>query len=876
MRFHLEMEIQRNLDAGLPPGEARAAALRQFGGFDQVREQSRDQWSFVGLELWWNDLRFARDSLLRSPGFSLVTLLALALAIGLGATIFSVVDPILFRPLPLPEPQRMVELYEMLTPASPGGAGLRTNVAYADFRHWRERNRVFADVAVFKGQSFTCATAAQPEVIEGAQFSASLVSLLGVRPVLGRDFSDRDERNDAPAVVLLGYDLWQHRFGADPAILGQSIVVNDRPHTVVGVMPAGFGFPRVAEIWTPLVVPLPESTHGQHRFQCVARLRPGVTLEQARSDLATMGEAIAREHPQTNARVAARLNGLDQSMLGQFRAPSWALLGAVGLVILVACVNVASLLLGRGLSRQREFAVRAAVGASRWRATRQLFLECVLLSVAAGALGYLLSFGGLKALIALITGEIPGLHEFMMGPRSDIPYFLRFTIGWRVLGFATGMALVTCLLSGLVPAWQIMRSDAHPGLKEAGFGSVSGRRQRRWRGFLIASETAGALALLSGTGLLVRTIGNLERVDPGFAARPVVGFHILSLPTSRYGTGAQQARFYDAVRERLGTLPGVESVAVSTTVPLEPLPWTQSSNRFVVEGRAAPPVGAAPLAKLATVSPGFFGTLRIPLVRGRDFTAADGAEAVPVVIVDTTFALQAFGRENPLGQRIRIDTDREPQAWREIVGVVATAKWSAVTEGPAQPGFFLPLAQMPRPRMSVLLRAAEGDATDLMPQVRGALREIDGAVAPYRPFSLQESVSRSFVLNRVFGLVLTVFSCFAVLLATAGIVGVVAFTVAQRTHEIGVRLALGATTAAVLRLIVAQSMRPVAVGLVAGLGASVALSRLWEGQLYGVGRNDPATLATSAAMLGSVALVACYFPARGATRVDPQTVLRAE
>jgi len=868
MRFHVEMEIQRHLDAGLPPREARRAALRRFGGFDQLRERSRDEWSFVALELWWKDLRSAVRSLGRSPGFTAFTLLSLALAMGLGATVFSLVDPILFRPLPLREPQQLVTLSEVLTEVPAGFAKLAMNVAYADFRHWRERNHVFADMAVFVAEEVTCATTGQTEALEGARISAGLFAMLGVQPVLGRDFAERDERAGEPASVIIGYDLWRRGFDADSAIVGRSIVVDGRPRTVIGVMPAGFGFPSVAQIWTPLVVPSPENTHGRFAFKCIARLKPGVTLELARRDLATIGEAIAREHPQTNAHVAVWVQSFNKTALGSFAAPSRTLLGAVGLVNLVACLNVASLLLARGLSRHREFAVRAALGAGRWRAIRQLFLECAVLSAAAGILGFFLSFAGLKTVFLLVPDEV-----------SFHPFLLQFEIGLRVFGFTAGMALVSCLVAGLVSAGQAMRSDVLPGLKEAGSNSVSGRRQRRWRGLLVTAEAAGAVVLLSIAGLMVRTLRNLERVDLGFDARRVIGFHVISLPPDQYGTAPQQARFYDTVCAELAKLPGVRSVAVAAPVPLEMLQGSQSSNQFVVEGQPLLRKEEQPFAEFATVSPGYFGTLKIPLVRGRDFTAADNADAPPVAIVDTAFARRVFGRTNPLGRRVKFDAkaaDDGSQPWREIVGVVAEVKRNDVMDGEARPGFFLPLAQCPRSRMSVLLRTADGDLAGLMPQVRETMLGIDETVALYRPFSLSESARRSYAGNRIMGQLLAVFSSFALLLAGAGIAGVVAFTVAQRTHEIGVRLALGATSGDVLRLIVAQSMRPVVLGLVVGLGASVALSRWWANLLYGVGRNDPITLAISAAVLGGVALVASYLPARGATRVDPLTVLRAE
>jgi len=863
MRYHLEMEVQRNLDAGLPPREARAAARRRFGGFDQLRERSRDQWSFVGLELWVKDLRFALRSLARSPKVTALAVSSLALAMGLGATVFSLVDPLLFRPLPLSEPQRLVDLHETLTETAAGLKPLLTNVSYADFRHWQARNRVFSDLAVFVARQDTCETSAQTVVLEGARVSAGLFRLLRVPPMLGRDFSDQDEQYDAPAVALLGHAVWERCFGADPAIIGRSVVVNARPHKVVGVMPAGFGFPDFAEIWTPVIVRSPEDTHGQHPFRCIARLRPGVTMESARGELAALSAAIARERPRTNAHLAARLDPFDH-VFQAFGTPSWMLLGAVALVNLVACINVASLLLARSLSRQREFAIRAAVGASRWRASRQVLLECLMVSAVAGLLGFLLSFAGSEAVLSLVPG--------------DVPYYLHFAIGPRVLGFAGGMVLVACLVSGVVPAWLAARSDLQAAIKEAGLGSESGRRPGRWRGFLVAAETAGAVALLSGTGLMIQTLRNLERANPGFDARPVSGFHILSLPASRYGTAAQQAGFFDLVRTRLAALPGVEAVAIAAPVPLEPLAGSQSSNRFVVEGRAPLRPEEESRAEFATVSPGYFDTLTIPLVLGRDFAATDDAAAPPVVIIDTAFAQQVFRGENPLGQRLQVDVAAADggQPWREIVGVVATVKRYTIREEEDRPGFFLPLVQCPRPRVSVLLRATGGNAAALMQSVRQAMHEIDGAVAVYRPFSLQESIARSLLLNRIVGGVLAVFSGFALLLAATGIAGVTAFTVAQRTHEIGIRLALGAAPAGVFRMAVVQSMRPVGVGLLAGLCASLALSRMWSHELYGVDRNDPVTLAVCAVLLGLVALVACSFPARAATRVDPLAVLRTE
>lgn len=800
-----------------------------------------------------SDLRYALRSLAKAPGFTAVAVLTLALGIGLSATIFNGVNPLLFRALPFRDPASLVYLNER----NPQQGFERMSVAYADFDHWRRENQVFSDLGIWNTASYTLGHGDGPERIAGCQVSARLLATLGLEPAMGRGFLAADDQPGAAAVVLLGDGLWRRRFAADPRIVGQSITLNGRAHTVIGVMPPRMRFPHEADLWVPLVIEQPEKTHGNFSNVGAGRLKPGVTLAQARADLAAIHERIALETPNTNAHVGAVVLPIEEGFLdGDLRGMGWTMLGAVAFVLAVACANVASLCLARALGRQKEFAVRTALGASRWRILRQLLVESLVISVVAGVLGFLLSLWGLRLVLRLVPVEIP--------------YWIDFSLDWRVFAFSAGVSLLTSVLFGLAPAWQAMRVDVQAGLGESARGSSGGRqRQRLGRSFVVA-EVALATLLLCGTGLMIRSLLNLQGVNPGFSPARLVAFHV-DLNSAPESTAAARIAFFDTLIARLRALPGVEAAAACSSLPLS---GRNNGQGFAVEGLPPPPPGRNPVGNLRIVTPGYFGAMAIPLLRGRDFTAADSAAAAKVIIVDGAFARQYFGEADPIGRRIRWNL-ADPATAMEIIGVAADVKHSALDRD-GRTGFYIPHAQNGRRLMGVVVRTTTAEPIGLLPAVRQVLRELDPTVALFHLRAVTEMIQETFWIRRFLGRLLVGFAALAMALAAVGIASIVACAVTQRTQEIGVRMALGATDRDVLHMLLRQGMRLVFIGLAVGLVASLGLARVLSNLLYGVGWLEPWPLLASAGLFVVVALVACWLPARRALKVSPVEALRAE
>jgi putative ABC transport system permease protein len=800
-----------------------------------------------------HDLRFALRQLRQAPGFAVVAVATLALGIGLSATIFNGVNPLLFRPLPFRDPETLVYLNER----NPKQGFERMSVSYADFRHWRDENQVFSDLGVWGGASFTLGHGDGPERIEGCEVSARLFATLGLTPALGRGFTATEDEPGAPAVVLLGDRLWQRRFGGDPKIVGQTITLNAKPYTVIGVMPPRVRFPNDADLWVPLVVEQPEKRHGNFSYAGAARLKPGVTLAQARSDLAAIHERIAQETPRTNAHVGAVVLPIAEGFLeADLRAMGWTMLGAVAFVLAVACANVASLFLARALGRQKEFAVRLALGASRWRLLRQLLAESLTLGTVAGLLGLLFSVWGLGLLLRLVPVEIP--------------YWIDFTLDWRVFAFAAGASLLTSLAFGLAPAWQVSRTDVLTGLNETARGSSGGRRRQGLRSVFVVAEVALATLLLCGTGLMIRSLLNLQQVDPGFNPARLAVFYLdlSSIPTAEADA---RITFFTTLTERLRALPGVQAAAACSSLPLS---GRNNGQGFAIEGQPPPEPGRNPVGNLRVVTPGYFAAMEIPLLRGRDFSAVDSATGAKVIIVDAAFARQYFGEANPIGQRIRWSL-ADPATSMEIIGIAKDVKHSSL-DREGRTGFYIPHAQSARRLMGVVLRTKTDQPLGVMSGVRQALRELDPTLALYQPREITDMIQETYWIRRFLGRLLVGFAALALALAAVGIASIVAYAVTQRTQEIGVRMALGAQAADVLRLLLGQGMRLVLGGLALGLLASLGLAQVLANQLYGIGWIDPLTLLASAGLFVGVALLACWLPARRATRVNPVEALRAE
>lgn len=801
----------------------------------------------------FSDLRHAFRQLARSPGFATAAILTLALGIGISTTIFNAVNPLLFRSLPFRDPDALVYLNEK----NPKQGFEQMNVSYADFLHWKKENQVFDAMGVWDTNDLTLGTDEGAERIDGCTVSAGLFSALGLKPALGRDFSSDEDQPGAPAVAILGDALWRTRFAADPSTIGKTVSLNGKIYTVIGVMPPSVRFPEQSDLWIPIVVAQPEKTHGAFSYSCVARLKPGATISQARADLERIHDRIAVESPSTSANVGPLVRPVRDAFLDRdLRTMGWIMLGAVGFVLAVASANVASLLLTQALDRQKEFAVRRALGASGWRLVRQLLVESLVLGMLGGGLGFLFSQWGRGSVRSLVNVQIP--------------YWLDFSLDARVVGFAIGVSVLTSVLFGLAPAWQVTRTNTQAGLTDSARGSSGGRNLQKLRGLLVVAQIAFASLLLCGTGLMIQSLLKLQQVDPGFDPARLAKFYI-NFSSNPKSTREMRTAFFTSFLERLRGLPGIESAAAGSRLPLAGGTTTQV---FAIEGRPPVAAGANPVGSLRVITPNYFATMRIPLLKGRDFAETDTSASAKVLIVDSGFAKRNFGDTDPIGQHILWDPN-DPSSRREIVGIVADVKQSSLDRD-SRPGFYIPFAQSSRSRMGIVYRSAGRDPLALLPAVRQILRETDPTLPLFEASSMTEVVTESYWIRLFLGRLLVGFASMAMALAALGVGNVVAFSVIQRTREIGIRMALGAKSHDVLRLIVGRGMRLVAFGLLLGLGASVGLSRVLASQLFGISAIDPLTLALSFLIFAAVSALACWLPARRATKVNPIEALRAE
>ncbi|MDP3773878.1 MAG: ABC transporter permease [Gemmatimonadales bacterium] len=812
------------------------------------------------------DIRYAGRSLLKSPGFTLAAVLTLALGIGANTAIFSVVRGILLRPLPYDAPDRAVMLWSHWTGWD------KTWVSPPEYADYAAQSQIFSSVAAFADASFTLTGEGEAERVRSGLVTANIFGVLGARPLLGRTFLPDEDRPDGPRVVVLGEGVWRRRFGADPGVVGRAIRLNARPYVIVGVMPEEFRLPvdfsveERTQIWTPLQLRVPdENDRGSHGLLSVGRLRDDIDFARGQSLLDGFVAQMKRDHAQQyGPDFGVTLVTVRDEVLGRIRPALLVLLGAVALVLLIACGNVANLLLARGESRQREIAIRTALGASRWRMVRQLLTESVLLALAGGAAGILFASWGVDALPAINPSSIPRADAI----RVDLP----------VLAATLLLSLVTGVVFGLVPAWQMARVDVQPQLREGARSVTASRGGRRFRRALIGAEVALAVVLVTGAGLLVRSFVRLSSVPPGFEPRGVLTMR-LSLPAATYPTRTAVRGFYDRFLERLRALPGVDVVGAVAGLPLATV---RGDWGIEVEGyqRANPQQGLQ--ADWQVASPDYFRALGIPLKRGRFLIDGDREGVAGVILINEAMARQYWEGRNPVGGRMRLNTDAD-SLWRTVVGVVGDVHHRGLTEAP-RPEMYLPHAQffataadsvVPARAMTLTLRV-RGQPEALTVPVRRALAETDPGLAVSDVRTLEDVVSRAIAAPRFTTTLLGVFAVLALALAAVGIYGVVAFVVAQRTAELGIRVALGARAADVLRLVVGQGMQPVLAGLGAGLLGALALSRLLRGLLFGVAATDAATFTAVTLTLGTVALLACYLPARRAARVDPMVALRSE
>jgi putative ABC transport system permease protein len=808
------------------------------------------------------DIRYGIRMLLKSPGVSIIATIALALGIGANTAIFSVVNAVLLRPLPFPNPDSLVAIFE--TDSQRGL--MRGSYSYPNFFDLRDQNQTFERVGAYHSSDYVMTGNGDPARLQGAVVSSDLFPLLGVSPLLGRTFAAAEDKpSESGRVVILSQDLFQKRFNSDPNLINQTITLDGTKFTVVGVMPRSFQFPiqnEPVELWTTIAGDAIGSTpmtnqRGAHFLKLIGRLKPGVTQEQAQSDADVIAGRLEQQYPDTNTHKGIGLVPALHSVVGDVRPALLIMLGAVACVLLIACANVANLLLARATSRHKEMAIRAALGASKLRVIRQLLTESVLLSLFGGAIGLLLAVWWSDLLVAL--------------GKDDIPRAVQVGLDWRVLTFTAFVSIFTGLVFGLVPAFHSSKTDLTESLKEGGRSGSASSRRNRMRSGLVVAELAIAVVLLVGAGLLIQSLLRLQHVRPGLQPDNVLTFNV-SLPDVKYDS-EKQSQFYQQLRTRLQSIPGVQSA--SSVIPL-PLSGDRFSISFQTDGR---PVAKKdePSAEFFSIDVGYFKTMGIPIIKGRDFNDFDQHKSAPVIIVTEAFAKQYFPGEEPIGKRIRpgISTfDNEEAPMREIVGVVGDVRNRGLNME-SRPAFYEPATQTPLPQMTVVMKTSI-DPHSLVSAATKEVATLDKDLPVFGVKTMNEYLASSVATPRFNTTLLSIFAGVAFVLTIIGLYGVMSYTVAQRTNEIGIRMALGAQTRDVVVMVVKQGFALVLLGLGIGLIGAFAATRVVASLLFGVTAKDPLTFAGAALVLGLIGLLACYLPARRATRVDPIDALRCE
>ena len=870
---HLEDRFEQLVQGGATREEASRAALLELTESDLLAEElrrverpvqqeplvmgARGRMNIMG-DLW-QDLRYGARMMWKNPGFTVVAVLALALGIGANSAIFSVVNTVLLRPLPYRNPDQLVMVWEDDTK----GGYPRDTPAAANYMDWRNQSSVFEGMAAIADQNFNLTGTGDPEKLVGRRVSANLFPLLGVEPQIGRAFLAEEDQPGRNRVVVISHGLWQRRFGADANVINQALTLNGESYTVVGVMPPHFQFPsREDELWVPIAfTPQEAANRNRHYLQVIARMKPGVTLEQAQVEMSTIASRLQQQYPEQNDDLGAAVTPLHEQVVGDIKPALLVLLGAVGFVLLIACANVANLLLARAAVRQKEISIRVALGASRLRLVRQFLTESVLLAVLGGAVGLLLSLWGVSLLKAFIPENISQVEAI--------------TIDARVLGFTLLISLLTGLVFGLAPLTQASNLNLNETLKEGGRDSAAGSRGNRIRSLLVVTEVAVSPILLIGAGLLINSFMRLRNVDPGFRADHLLTMQV-ELPQSKYPEHSRRTTFYNELLSRIEALPGVKSAAVTTNLPL----YAQGNSITIsIEGRPDPAPGQGKRPGIATrvVSPHYFQTMSIPLLQGREFSDQDKVDSPAVAVINETMARRLWPDQDPTGKRITPGalTSTDPDDWITVVGVVKDVRQFELVADPkpqmylsyVQAGFFAPNDLVVRTDLEPLSLAAS---------VRRAVWEVDKDQPVSKIRTMEEIVSESVARQRFSMLLLGVFAALALALAAVGIYGVMSYSVAQRTREFGIRMALGAQPGDVLKLAVGQGLKLVIAGIVIGLGASFLLTRVMASLLFRVSATDPLTFITISLVLVGVALLASFVPALRATKIDPMEALRYE
>ena len=862
LQFHLDMVARELTDEGWPEEAARTEAVRRFGDLEGTRKVCRQLDAHKEKQMKWikaleeigQDLRYAFRQLGKSPGFTLIAILTLALGVGATTSIFSVVNGVLLRPLPFPDPDRLVRVYPLSDEGDPSAFSV------LNFLDWRKQSRTIKAASLLETGSLNLTgTGGEPERLAGAWVSPEFFSVLDAPLLAGRGFAPGEDKPNSGNVVVLSEELWKRRFGGDRGLVGKAINLDGEPYTVIGIA-SRTRWPSTSDLWVPFELSeevLDPDNRGAIYLSAVARLKPGISLEQARAEAGAIAARLAAQYPEDNTGYRMDVAGMQEFMTGDVRVPLLVLMGAVLLVLLIACVNVANLLLVRASGREAELAVRTALGAGRARIVRQLLTESVVLSLLGGAAGVALAVWATGALVALAPDNTPRLQEVGVdGP---------------VLLFTLTVSLVTGLLFGLAPALKASRPDLASVLKEGARGS-KGRPAAFARSLLVVLETGLAVLLLAGAGLLLRSFGELIDVDPGFNPENAIVFD-LSPPENKYGEDPQIRQLADALLERLRRLPGATAIGISSFA--RPLDNAGFYLTFQVDGRPEPAPGEEEAMRVALVSPDYFKALGLPMVRGRAFTENDRSGSTPVVILTEAAVRKYFQGENPLGRQITLGwtVDGVPRGG-EVVGIVGDFKQSTL-DSDADPQLFMPFDQSPLGYMSVVVRST-ADLGTVAAAARSMIREVDPDLPLYELQTLEEVVAASVSQPRFYMLLLGGFAAVALILAAIGMYGVIAYGVTQRSQEIGVRMALGATRDRVIRMVLRQAMMLAVFGAAFGLALALVATRGMESLLFGVSAMDPGIYVAVAAVLVLVAGLASYLPARRAARTDPQLALRGE
>jgi predicted permease len=853
---HIQLHADEYVRTGVSPEEARRRAIVALGGIESTKEAYRERRGLPRLESLIRDFRYGTRTLRRSPGFLLAAVAILGLGVGVNSAIFTVVNAVVLRPLPFADADRIVRLWH--TPPQSTFPGMRTfALSPANFRDWEAQSQSFEAMAIYRGGRPSLTGHGEPIAVQSIRASSTFLPIFGLQPVVGRGFSAAEEDESAPQTVMLSEAFWRSQFGADRSIVGRTILLDLAPYTVIGVVPAP-SFLEDVQVWTPLRWgPADRNERANHNYRAVGKMKPGVPVATAQAELDAISRRLEQQYPAENKDWGALVVPLHEDLVGDARLSLLVLLGAVALVLLIACANLANLLLVRTHSRSREIAVCGALGASRGRIVQQLLAEGLLLGIGGGLAGFAAATWGVQWLLTVFGSALPRSQDV--------------AIDGRVLAFTTAIALVTGLLAAFAPAWQMSGRDANEVLKLGTSRGNSAGGDGHARQALVVSEVALALMLLIGAGLLMRTLSSLRAVDPGFDARNILTAQI-GLPRAKYQTPQQQLQFFDRVQERVSALPGVDGAAWIDTVPVS----DGGSTQYVVP-EGAPPMqdSERPTVAVRLSSPGYFGVARIPLIAGRDFTAADGIDRPGVIILSARTAERFWPGENPLGRHVTLKMMSDKPS--EVVGIVGEVKIGALDAGvsDSETAIYAPMSQFSFGGSQLMVR------TSVPPQsLTGALVGAVHAIDPEQP--VLDIVTMDHLIDESLGQrptamkLLAGFAGLALLLASVGIYSVLAYTVRQRVREIGIRMALGAPTRSVLRMVVVEGLKPTLLGVVLGLVLAAALVKLMAALLYGVSQHDPRTFAAVPVIVIAVGLLATWVPAWRATRVDPIETLRAE